>query len=88
MKTRAHCSPDAVDVVITDYTMPRMTGLEPARKIRTVRRDIPIIVCSGFLSFSDEMNELEPLELLQKPLTTRELALVVRHIIDENKNAA
>ncbi|MHB8808599.1 MAG: GAF domain-containing protein [Desulfobulbaceae bacterium] len=40
--------PDAFDLVVTDMTMPKMTGMELAKKIMEIRQDIPIILCTGF----------------------------------------
>jgi CheY-like chemotaxis protein len=41
-------APDKFDLVITDMTMPNMTGVELARKLIEIRPDIPIIICTGF----------------------------------------
>jgi two-component system, cell cycle sensor histidine kinase and response regulator CckA len=42
------------DLLITDYTMPRMTGLDLSREAKRIRPDIPVIVCSGY---NDTLNE-------------------------------
>lgn len=42
--------PDQFDVVITDLSMPHMSGLELARHIRRIRADVPVILTTGFLS--------------------------------------
>ena len=39
---------DQFDLVITDYAMPHMTGIDLAKKLREIRPDIPVILCSGF----------------------------------------
>jgi CheY-like chemotaxis protein len=60
-KVAAHCSsekaldaflasPDSFDLVITDQTMPHLTGSEPAQRILEIRPDIPIILCTGYSS--------------------------------------
>ena len=41
-------SPDEFDLVITDYTMPKLTGLDFAREVRRIRPDMPILLCTGF----------------------------------------
>jgi PAS domain S-box-containing protein len=41
--------PAAFDLVVTDYSMPGMSGLELARKIRALRADLPVVVVSGFV---------------------------------------
>jgi CheY-like chemotaxis protein len=45
---RFKTTPGDFDVVVTDMTMPKMTGDELAAAIRTIRPDIPIILCSGY----------------------------------------
>lgn len=46
-------NPNAIDVVLTDVTMPGMTGLELTRKIRALRPEMPVILCSGY---NDELS--------------------------------
>ncbi|MFH1137992.1 MAG: PAS domain S-box protein [Pseudomonadota bacterium] len=76
--------PEAYDLVVTDQTMPRMTGLQLARELARVRPDIPIVICSGFTS---PLKELEPSDqgrraFLNKPFKIKELARVVRDLLD------
>jgi len=71
--------PMAFDVVITDLTMPGMSGMELARGIRAARNDIPIILSSGF---ADEVPEdtrkaLGIVEVLPKPFQLRSLGAAV-----------
>ena len=40
--------PSRFDLVITDQTMPEMTGVELAKEILAIRADMPIIMCTGF----------------------------------------
>ncbi|MSO76437.1 MAG: response regulator [Alphaproteobacteria bacterium] len=68
--------PGAWDLVVTDYTMPRMTGIDLAREIMAIRPDLPIITCTGY---ADAINEQDTeianiRELLMKP--TRRQALL------------
>ena len=41
--------PAAFDLVVTDYNMPGMSGLDVARQVRTIRADLPVVVASGFI---------------------------------------
>ncbi len=76
--------PDQYDLVITDQTMPGMTGVELAREIRALRKNMPIILCSGF---NDFVNEEHALQLgvsayLRKPIDRKTLAQMVRKVLD------
>jgi PAS domain S-box-containing protein len=77
-------TPDKFDLVITDMTMPRITGVELAKKLMNVRSDIPIILCTGY---SDVINEQEAKalgirEMLLKPSTINDLNTVVRRALE------
>ncbi len=67
--------PHEFDLVITDLTMPGITGLELSRKILTVRPDTPVVLCTGYndIISQDEARSLGIRELLIKPAGTREL---------------
>ena len=77
--------PEDFDLVITDLTMPRMTGLELAGEIRKIRENIPIVLCTGFSHIVDgpKVRALGIRELALKPLVRRELAVMVRKVLDE-----
>jgi CheY-like chemotaxis protein len=47
--------PNAYDVVLTDYNMPGLTGLQVAKLVASIRADLPVILTSGFVS--DELRE-------------------------------
>jgi CheY-like chemotaxis protein len=72
------------DLVMTDMTMPQLTGLNLARKILEIRPGMPIILCTGF---SEQASEQAALaigirKLLLKPLALESLALAVREALD------
>ena len=76
--------PQDFDLVISDRTMPRMTGFELAERIKTIRPDIPIILCTGY---SDELEveratALGISRMVMKPLGMNELADAVRSALD------
>jgi len=77
--------PDNFDLIITDMTMPKMTGDELATEIKRIRPDIPIVLCTGFsLKFaSANVKQFNIDALLMKPIVIREMAKVVRKILDE-----
>ena len=76
--------PDAFDLVITDYTMPNLTGVDLAIELLKARATIPIILCTGQ---SDTISPEKTKEIgirgfLMKPLSNRELAQAVRRALD------
>jgi CheY-like chemotaxis protein len=77
--------PNHFDVVVTDMTMPKMTGERLARELISIRPKIPIILCTGF---SEQINEQKAKDIgikafLLKPLTLNRLARTVRAVMDE-----
>ncbi|MFZ5571056.1 MAG: ATP-binding protein [Thermodesulfobacteriota bacterium] len=79
-------SPDKFDLVITDMTMPGLTGDQLAKKIRELRPDIPIVLCTGYSSqaLEDNLAELGIRGLILKPITMRALSRTIRQVLDEN----
>ncbi|MGD0231014.1 MAG: response regulator [Syntrophorhabdales bacterium] len=77
--------PAAYDLIITDQTMPDMTGLELAEAALAVRRDIPVILCTGFSHIvnADRARAAGIRAFAMKPLTRRELAETIRKVLDE-----
>jgi PAS domain S-box-containing protein len=77
--------PDQFDLVITDMTMPKMTGYDLAVEILAVRPDIALILCTGF---STKVNREKALEkgfqaIIMKPILLRELAFTIRDVLDK-----
>jgi signal transduction histidine kinase/CheY-like chemotaxis protein len=75
--------PQRFDVVITDQTMPNMTGEALARALRRIRPDIPIILCTGFSHFMDaeKAKALGIDAFCMKPLVARDLAATIRQVL-------
>lgn len=78
--------PQAFDLVITDLTMPRMTGDVLARRVRRVRPDIPVILCTGYskTTTEDKAAAAGVAELLRKPLSLGRISKVIRRVLDRN----
>jgi signal transduction histidine kinase/DNA-binding NarL/FixJ family response regulator len=76
--------PDQFDVVITDQTMPGMTGVDLARRMLQIRPDIPIILCTGYSSIISEEKAkfLGIKEFALKPLTKKTIATLIRKVLD------
>lgn len=70
------------DIVITDHTMPNLTGIELIKKIRSVNKNIPIVLCSGFneLVNEDEATALGVSRFLNKPIRLENLASVISEL--------
>ena len=77
--------PEKFDLVITDMTMPYMTGAELARGIIKIRSDIPIILCTGFSELIDEKKakEMGIRAFVMKPIVRREMAEIIREVLEE-----
>lgn len=77
--------PDIFDLVVTDYTMPHMTGMDLAMELLRLRHNIPIIICTGYSeNFSpNKAREAGIKAFLMKPLENREMAEAIRQILDE-----
>jgi len=77
-------NPDRYDCVVTDQTMPTLTGAELARRLLQRRPELPIVLCSGFSeAINDEKaRELGIREYIMKPMTTRVLADAVHRVLN------
>ena len=77
--------PGRFDLVITDVTMPEITGLDLAREILALRPDMPVIMCTGFshLVNPDTARAAGIRAFAMKPLTKREMARTIRHVLGE-----
>ncbi len=77
-------SSDEIDLVLTDMTMPGMTGLTLAGMLINIRSDIPIILATGFSEgLNDQViKKAGIMELLMKPYTPDKLSKVIRTVLD------
>ncbi len=77
-------APDRYDLVITDMTMPNMTGDQLAREIFNLRKEMPVILCTGYSSRMDgpRAEKMGIRALLMKPLNLSDLAQNIRRVLD------
>ena len=79
--------PDRFDLIITDMTMPQMTGDIFVKEIFDIRSDIPVILCTGFSEKIDgeKAKKIGASEYIEKPLDVRNFAEMVRKVLDEKE---
>jgi DNA-binding NtrC family response regulator len=77
--------PDRFDLVVTDMTMPGMTGKELAIELLGIRPDIPIILCTGFSEIitEEEAKLMGICEFAIKPPNLRSVAKLIRKALDK-----
>ncbi len=79
-------NPEAFDLVITDMTMPEMTGVELSRQLHLLRPKQPILLCSGFSETIDEEKaiSLGISQLINKPFDQFSLAKAIRKVLQSS----
>ena len=82
---RFRLNPDHFDLVITDMTMPQMTGVRLSKKLMDIKKDIPIIICTGHSALVDEEKAkgLGLAAYVMKPIDMRETAQTIRKVLDK-----
>jgi PAS domain S-box-containing protein len=75
--------PDRFDLVITDLTMPGMTGLDLSRRLLQIRPSLPIILCTGFstLVSEEKARTMGIRALAHKPLAKKDIAVLINNIL-------
>ena len=78
-------APDNFDVIVTDQSMPEMTGTELSQAIRSLKSNISIILSSGELGIQDKekVRGLGITAFIQKPWTTDQLIKVIQGLDNE-----
>ena len=79
--------PAEFDLVITDLTMPNMTGERLARKLVEIRPDLPVILCTGFSAqiSRNRKNNTDIKALIKKPLLKQELAETIHRTLNKKR---
>ena len=80
-------SPYAFDLVLTDMSMPKMTGVQLTEALLSIRPDIPIIICTGFSEHltKEKIASLGIKGFLMKPIVGQKMAQMVRDVLDQSK---
>lgn len=81
---RFQAEPETFDIVVTDMTMPEMTGDQVAGAVRALRPRVPIILCTGFSEAitPEKAESLGISRMLMKPLGLAQLADAMRKLLD------
>jgi CheY-like chemotaxis protein len=79
-------NPNDFDLIVTDLTMPNMTGLAFSQRIHALRAEIPIIVCTGFgeLLNKDQAKAIGICDFIMKPIIGKDLAKTIRNALDNS----
>ncbi len=77
--------PDDFDIILTDMTMPDMTGIDLSAKLLKIRDNIPIMLYTGFseLITEEDVRKAGIRDFVMKPISLREIAFRIRKILDE-----
>lgn len=76
--------PHVYDLVITDKSMPRLSGFELLKSIREVKSDIPVILFTGFISEEEEQSLqklIKDIKIVLKPIRMQELQSIVKTML-------
>jgi len=79
---RLHAEPD-IEIMITDYMMPSMTGIALAREARRIRPGLPVLVITGYSSSSLDGAEANDILRLSKPFGSGDLTRMIRAALGE-----
>ena len=82
-------NPAEIELIITDMTMPGITGDKLATELLKIKPDVPVVLCTGF---SENMSKAKAVELgireyIQKPILHEDLVVLIRNILDENDDS-
>ena len=80
-------NPDEYDLIITDQTMPHMTGIELTRRVKKLAPKTPIILCTGYSeTVTEEVAKSQGVSaFILKPLIARQLAELIREVVEREK---
>jgi len=78
---------DMFDLVVTDMTMPDMTGVDLFKEIKAIRPDIPVILCTGYSEFisEEEAQKMGIGAFIMKPIQIKKFAADLRSLLDGNR---
>lgn len=80
-------NPDQFDMLVTDQTMPQLTGTQLSKAVKEIRPDLPVIIISGFVENIDkkEVKECGIAGYLAKPFDAHSIGCLIRNLLDMQK---
>ncbi|MCP4152831.1 MAG: response regulator, partial [bacterium] len=80
-------APEKFDLVITDLTMPGLTGLQLTAELKKINPGVLVVLCTGFSENTDEekYKSLGIDAFILKPVTQEEMARVIREVLEKSK---
>jgi len=78
---------DTVDIVVTDTTMPYINGIDLSEKLLAIKKDLPIIICTGFTTLisAEEATQKGIKDFIMKPFKIRDMASHIRDILNRKE---
>ena len=82
---KIHAHPDQYDLLLSDQSMPNLSGAELSREVLKIRSTMPIILCTGYSSIVSEKDALAIgiKKYVKKPVGLKKLAVIIRQVLDE-----
>jgi DNA-binding NtrC family response regulator len=82
-------NPEQFDLVITDQTMPDLTGINLSKKILRIQPNTPIILCTGFADLIEPemVKSIGIREFVLKPYGKNNIARLIRKVLDQTKES-
>ena len=79
-------APDKFQILITDQTMPGLSGLELINRVRAVKPGLPIILCTGYSEAIDDTTKVSQgiRVVMMKPISLKQWAQTIRQVLDES----
>ena len=75
--------PDDFSLLITDFTMPKMSGEQLIKKVREIRPDLPAILCTGYSDkFDTDMAEKLNISYFEKPINSRNILFKISELLN------
>jgi DNA-binding response OmpR family regulator len=72
-----------IDIVVLDIKMPKIDGIDTLRKLKEVKRDLPVILCSAYGEYKQDFSTWASDEYIVKTADMTELKAVIKNLIEK-----